>query len=86
MISAIDNINASHFILMASDLETNPKDVKKLINYSKKNPKKIITENRWLKKNSFNGYNLSKIYLNKIFQFFFFKSFFSFIIRPYFRI
>ncbi len=71
LISAIDNINASHFILMASDLETNPKDVKKLINYSKKNPKKIITANRWLKQNSFNGYSLSKLYLNKIFQFFF---------------
>jgi len=71
LISAINNINASHFILMASDLETNPKDVKKLINYSKKNPEKIITANRWLKQNSFNGYSLSKFYLNKIFQFFF---------------
>lgn len=69
--TAIKNIKSSHFILMASDLETNPYDVKKLIKFSIKNPKKIIVANRWIKKNSFEGYNFIKLVLNKIFQLFF---------------
>ena len=36
---------------MASDLETNPHDVKNLIAKSMKNPDKIIVANRWIKKN-----------------------------------
>ena len=67
----IKKIKSSHFILMASDLETDPKDVKKLINQSIKNPEKIIVANRWLKRNSFVGYNSIKLILNKIFQLFF---------------
>ena len=70
---AIQNIKASHFILMASDLETNPNDVRKLMINSKKNPNKIIVANRWLEKNSFEGYNIIKLFLNKIFQFLFSK-------------
>ena len=69
--SAIENIKSSHFILMASDLETNPKDLIRMINKSEENPKKLITANRWLKKNSFEGYNIFKLILNKIFQLFF---------------
>ena len=69
--TAIQNITASHFILMASDLETNPYDVKKLILNSLKYPNKIIVANRWLEKNSFKGYNFIKLVLNKIFQIFF---------------
>ena len=68
---AIKNIKSSHFILMASDLETDPYDVKKLIKFSIENPKKVIVANRWLKKNSFKGYNLIKLVLNKVFQSFF---------------
>jgi len=70
---AIQNIRASHFILMASDLETNPNDVRKLIINSKKHPNKIIVANRWLEKNSFKGYNKIKLLLNKLFQFLFSK-------------
>ncbi len=68
---AIRNIKASHFVLMASDLETDPKDVKKLIINSKKNPNKIIVASRWLEKNSFKGYNSLKLFFNKLFQIFF---------------
>ncbi len=68
---AIRNIEASHFILMASDLETEPKDIKKLIINSKKNPNKIIVANRWLEKDSFKGYNFIKLFFNKLFQIFF---------------
>ena len=67
---AIENTNSSHFILMASDLETNPYDVKTLTNKSLRFPEKIIVANRWLKKNSFNGYNPIKLVLNKLFQLF----------------
>ena len=35
--------------MMASDLETDPNDVKNLINLSKLNPSSIITANRWIK-------------------------------------
>jgi hypothetical protein len=69
--AAINKIKSSHFILMASDLETDPSDVKRLISQSKKNPEKIITANRWLKSNSFKGYNIFKLILNRIFQFLF---------------
>ena len=70
---AIQHIKASHFILMASDLETDPNDIKKLIDNSVKNPSKIIVANRWLEKNSFKGYNPFKLILNKLFQIFFSK-------------
>lgn len=73
--TAIKNIRSSHFILMASDLETDPYDVKKLIKFSLKNPKKIIVANRWIKKNSFERYNFIKLILNKIFQLFFSRLF-----------
>ena len=66
---AINNSSSSHFILMASDLETNPNDVKKLIKNSLKYPKSIITANRWMRNDSFEGYNIVKLILNKIFQF-----------------
>lgn len=73
--SSIKNITSSHFILMASDLETNPNDIKKLIECSIRNPYKIIFTSRWLKKKSFIGYNPLKLFLNKIFQFLFSKLF-----------
>ncbi len=59
----------THVIMMASDLETDPNDVKKLIDLSKRNPSSIITANRWIKGGSFNKYNIIKLYLNFLFQF-----------------
>ena len=50
MQDAFKNVNTSHCLMMSSDLETNPYSVKKMIKYSKKNPDKIITASRWLKK------------------------------------
>ena len=61
--------NGTHIIMMASDLETDPKDVQKLIHLSKLNPSSIITANRWIKGGSFEKYNLIKFYLNFLFQF-----------------
>lgn len=61
--------NGTHIIMMASDLETDPNDVQKLIHLSKLNPSSIITANRWIKGGSFEKYNLIKFYLNFLFQF-----------------
>ena len=58
----------THIIMMASDLETDPNDVKNLINLSKLNPSSIITANRWIKGGTFKKYNIIKFYLNFIFQ------------------
>ena len=58
----------THIIMMASDLETDPNDVKNLINLSKVNQSSIITANRWIKGGSFKKYNIIKFYLNFLFQ------------------
>ncbi|MDC0343169.1 glycosyltransferase family 2 protein [Alphaproteobacteria bacterium] len=60
--------NGSHVIMMASDLETNPEDVKKMIILSKKNLNSLITASRWKNFKSFKNYNLLKLLLNFIFQ------------------
>ena len=60
---------------MASDLETNPKDLKKLILSSNKNKEMIIVGDRWMKKNNFINYSKLKLFLNyfsqKLIKFFF---------------
>ena len=65
---AIKEFKGNHFLMMASDLETNPKDVKFLIRSSSIVEKKIICTSRWIRKNSFKNYNLVKLICNKIFQ------------------
>ena len=59
----------THVLMMASDLETNPEDVKKMIEISKINSNSIITANRWHYNKGFEGYNFVKLILNFIFQF-----------------
>ena len=49
----------SHIVIMASDLETNPKNLKKMITVSKKNPSRIICASRWLKHGKINNYTKS---------------------------
>ena len=58
----------SHIVIMASDLETNPSNLKKMITISKKNPNKIICANRWHKKGKLNNYGFIKKILNYLFQ------------------
>ena len=53
---------------MASDLETNPYDLKKMILASKKDSKKIICANRWLLKGKIKNYGFIKKILNFLFQ------------------
>ena len=64
-----DFASGTHIIMMASDLETDPSDVKKMIHLSKKSRNSIITANRWIKGGNFTGYNPIKLILNYIFQF-----------------
>ncbi len=66
-----DLARGSHVILMASDLETNPVEVPKLIAESKLHPNAIITTSRWLKGGNFTGYNKIKLMGNWLFQRFF---------------
>lgn len=59
---------APYLITMGSDLETDPHDVKTMIELSRKNPKAIITASRWQTKNNFRGYGKCKVAFNFIFQ------------------
>ena len=63
-----EEISGTHVIMMASDLETDPKDVKKLISTSRASPDSIVTANRWLVGGGFYKYNKIKLFLNYIFQ------------------
>jgi glycosyltransferase involved in cell wall biosynthesis len=71
---AFDLAQGSHVIMMASDLETDPNNVKHLIAIAKEKPSAIITASRWFKGGDFTGYNKLKLILNFVFQ-----KFFSFI-------
>lgn len=64
---AFDVASGSHVIIMASDLETDPRDVKELISRSKKSPGAVITASRWIR-NSFHGYAKGKYIANYVFQ------------------
>jgi glycosyltransferase involved in cell wall biosynthesis len=73
---AFNLARGSHVVMMASDLETNPQDVKYLIQKTKEFPKAIITASRWIGDSGFKGYNPIKLILN-----FFFQGIFSFLYR-----
>ncbi|MGA2618229.1 MAG: glycosyltransferase family 2 protein [Thermoguttaceae bacterium] len=66
--NAFDLARGSHVIMMASDLETDPHDVKHLIAAAEKNPSGIVAASRWLRKGEFQGYSKTKLLCNWIFQ------------------
>lgn len=70
MRDAFELCKGSHVIMMASDLETDPKLVPQLIEESKKQPDIIITGTRWTG-GGFEGYNAIKLCMNYVFQKFF---------------
>lgn len=61
----------SHTVLMASDLETDPNDLGKLIEQARKTPRAIVAASRWREGGSFAGYLPIKLALNWVFQMFF---------------
>jgi glycosyltransferase involved in cell wall biosynthesis len=65
---AFDIARGSHVILMASDLETDPKLVRPMIDEEAKNPAGIVTTSRWIAGGSFEGYSKVKLMCNWVFQ------------------
>jgi glycosyltransferase involved in cell wall biosynthesis len=68
---AFDISRGSHVIIMASDLETDPKYVRELIEAARKNPGGIVATSRWLVPGQFQGYSKIKLFCNWLFQRFF---------------
>lgn len=68
---AFDIARGSHVIMMASDLETDPKYVRELIEAARKNPDGIVATSRWLVPGQFTGYSKIKLFCNWLFQRFF---------------
>ena len=66
--TGINNSKGTHIAIMASDLETNPKDLSKMIEISKKNKNTIISADRWINSKSFKDYSLIKLVFNKLAQ------------------
>ncbi len=58
----------AYFILMASDLETDPHLVKDMIKASSSNPQAIVTVSRWQKGTFFKGYGFMNRVANFLFQ------------------
>lgn len=51
-------VESSHFLIMASDLEMNPEDVKVFIERAKLHPERIICGSKWHKNSMIKGYGL----------------------------
>ena len=58
----------NYIAIMASDLETDPNELKNMIEVSKKNPKHIISADRWIGRKSFSNYGIIKFFANFFFQ------------------
>ena len=54
--------------IMASDLETNPNELMRMIKISIKNPTSIISADRWLSQRGFSNYGVIKYLANFFFQ------------------
>jgi glycosyltransferase involved in cell wall biosynthesis len=65
---AFDLARGSHVVMMASDLETDPNDVRTLIAEARKNPSAVVTASRWHQGGGFAGYSRVKLVCNWIFQ------------------
>jgi|ERR1051325_1105733 glycosyltransferase involved in cell wall biosynthesis len=68
MREAFDLARGSHCIMMASDLETDPHEVRVLIAEEQKQPSGIVTATRWGGGVRFEGYSRIKLICNWIFQ------------------
>ena len=68
---AFDKATGSHLIMMASDLETDPRQVKHMIALARKYPDRIVLNSRWIREGRFIGYEKTKLVMNFFFQKFF---------------
>ena len=64
----IRNTKKNYIALMASDMETNPYELKGMINVSSKNNNSIISADRWIGNKGFSDYGLIKFLANFTFQ------------------
>jgi hypothetical protein len=64
----IKKAKKKYIVIMASDLETNPYDLKKMLNISLKNRNCIVSADRWVGSNGFKDYGIIKFIANFMFQ------------------
>jgi len=64
----ITKAKKNYIAIMASDLETNPYELKKMIHVSSKNFNSIISADRWISDKGFSNYGLIKFLANLTFQ------------------
>ena len=57
--------SSSHFVIMASDLETSPETLSELIRISKDNPDGVVCASKWHKDSSVYGYGNLKEFFNR---------------------
>lgn len=67
---AFEFVSGKYVIMMASDLETDPVDVKQMIKEFKRDPElDLVTASRWaLGEKNFNGYGIFRVILNYCFN------------------
>jgi hypothetical protein len=65
---AIARVKTTHYLIMASDLETHPSDAIRLWEMAQRNPTHIIVGSRWLNPKSFTDYGKSRLLANRLFQ------------------
>ncbi len=58
----------THIVMMASDLETDPRTVLRMVQEAKQYPASVIVASRWLTQGSFKGYGAFRLALNFTFQ------------------
>lgn len=63
-----DLATASHVLMMASDLETDPKIVPQFVEVARAHPRAIVTASRWAAGGGFSGYGPVRVGLNWVFQ------------------
>ena len=65
---AFEIASASHVVLMASDLETDPRLLRSMIEAEAEDPNGVVTMTRWSPGGGFRGYSRPKLILNWLFQ------------------
>ena len=69
--TGIKKCTKQYIVIMASDLETNPYELKKMIKTSQKFPDSIISADRWV-----SGGKFKKLWTIKVFgKFYFFRNY-----------
>ncbi len=68
MREAFELASASHVVMMASDLETDPALVRTFVELAKDKPDVIVTASRWAAQGGFSGYGRTRVALNWVFQ------------------